>query len=116
MYVLQVSAQVSALGECLLTEGTFEGPLASMLPEVVSQVATLFEDTPASRVLAFEVQFHSLSFRILNANGLVPLFRNSIKGFWPGLAFRFMVILYIFHRAVFVFFPRIVGFRTFLRA
>ncbi len=97
MHVLKVPSQVAALGECLLAEGALEGSLASVLPEVVAQVAALFEDTATSRVFAFEVQFHTLCLRILNTNSLVPLFRNSIEGLWPSFAFCFVIIFYVFH-------------------
>ena len=79
MHVLQVSAQVSTLRESLLAERAPEGPHACVLAKVVSQVAALFEDTSALRVLALEVELHSLGLWVLHSDGLVPLFRNAFE-------------------------------------
>lgn len=80
MHVLQVAAQVAALGEGLLAEGALEGAEACMLAEVVPQVATLLEDTAAVRIPALEVELHSLSLWVLHADGLVPLLRDTLEG------------------------------------
>ena len=72
MHVFKVSSKVSALGKCLVTVRTFERSLSCVLPEVVSQITRLLEDTAASFVHAFEVQLDPLGLRISDLNGLVP--------------------------------------------
>lgn len=51
-----------------------------MFSEVVSQVTALFEDTSTVGILAFEVEFDSLSLRIPDPYSLVPLFGYSVEG------------------------------------
>ena len=48
-----MTSQISTLGECFCALGAFEWSLASMLPEMIPEVATLLEDTVAALVLAF---------------------------------------------------------------
>ena len=79
MHILEVASQVATLSEGLLAERTFEGPLACMLSEVVSQIAALLEHTSTARVLTFEIELDSLCLRILHSYSLVPLLRNSIE-------------------------------------
>jgi len=50
-----VPPKISTLSESLMTEGTFEGSHASMLPEVVSKITTFFENTPAVWISTLEV-------------------------------------------------------------
>ena len=54
VHVLHMSAQVAALGEGLIALGALERPHSGVLPEVVSQVATLLEDTVTTLVLTLE--------------------------------------------------------------
>ena len=54
MNILKMPSKVSALSESFLTLVASEGSLASMLSEVISQIATFFEEAVASRILAFE--------------------------------------------------------------
>lgn len=81
MHILQMSAKVATLSEGLQAEGAFEGPHTCVLPEVVPKIAAFFENTATSLVFAFEVELDSLSFWILNSDGLVPLLWNTIEGF-----------------------------------
>jgi hypothetical protein len=55
VHILQMSAQIAALGEGLLTVEALEGPQPSVLPEVIPQVAAFFEHAPTTRVFAFKV-------------------------------------------------------------
>ena len=54
MDILHVAAEIAALGECLGTLRATEWPQASVLSEVVSEIAALLEDTVAALVLTFE--------------------------------------------------------------
>ena len=54
VHVLQVPAQISALGKGLIAVLAGEGPLTSMFSEVISQVARLLENTSATFVHALE--------------------------------------------------------------
>ena len=80
MHVLQVSAEVSALSEGLLAIGARERSLASVLAEMVPQIAALFERAIAARVLALEVKFDAMGFLILHLDGLVPLSWDALEG------------------------------------
>ena len=75
--VLHVPPEIAALGECLLAPWALEGPLASVLPEVVTEVAALLENAAAPFELAFEVQFESLSLLVLHLDGLMPVVWNA---------------------------------------
>lgn len=68
-----MSSQVSALREIFVAELAGERSLASVLPEVVSEIARLFEHAPALRIHALEVQLLSLGLRVLDLDGLVPV-------------------------------------------
>ena len=81
MDILKMSSKVTALSESLLAKGALERSHACVLTEMVTQVAALLEDAPALRVLALEVKFDSLSFRVFNSDGLMPLLRNALEGF-----------------------------------
>ena len=48
-----------------------------MFSEVVSQVATLLEDTVAALVLALEEQFNALRLLVLNLDSFMPLVGDS---------------------------------------
>lgn len=50
-----MTAEVPTLGECFLTLGTGEGPLSSMLTEVVPQIAALFENRATTSVPTSEI-------------------------------------------------------------
>ena len=52
--ILEMSSQVSTLCESFVAEGAREWSLSSVLSEVIPQVATLFENTVAARILALE--------------------------------------------------------------
>ena len=75
--VLHMPSQIATLSEGLSAPRTLEGSLASVLPEMVAQVAALFENTVAPLELAFEVQFESLSLPVLHLDGLVPVVWNA---------------------------------------
>ena len=75
--VLHVPPQIAALGEGLLAPWALEGSLASVLPEVVTEVAALLENAAAPFELAFEVQFESLSLLVLHLDCLVPVVWNA---------------------------------------
>ena len=55
-----MAPQISTLGECFRASGTFKWPLASVLPEVIPEVAALLEDTVTALVLALEEQLNTL--------------------------------------------------------
>lgn len=84
VHVLQVTTKVTALSKSFLAEGALERPEPCMLPEVIAQVAALFEDTPTVRIAALKVQFDSLCLRVLHPNGLMPLLRDALEGFMFG--------------------------------
>jgi hypothetical protein len=77
--LLQVSAQVPALGEILVAELTGEGALAGVLSKMVPQIARLFKDTPTFRVHALEEELLSLSLWILDPDGLMPLAGDAFE-------------------------------------
>jgi hypothetical protein len=52
--------------------------------EVVSQVAAFLEHTATVRVLALEVELHSLSLRVPHSDCLMPLFGHPFKGLVLG--------------------------------
>lgn len=79
MHVLEVSPKISTLCECFLTEGTLEGSQSSVLSEVISQVATFLENTPAMGVPTLEVKLYSLGLRVLHSDRLMPLLRYSLE-------------------------------------
>lgn len=81
VHVFQMSTKVTTLCECFLAVGTLKRTLSCMFSEMVPQIAALFENTLTVRVFALEIQLHSLSFRILHSNGLMPLFRYAFEGF-----------------------------------
>ena len=62
-----------------LAPWALEGSLASVLPEVVTEVAALLENAAAPFELAFEVQFESLSLLVLHLDGFVPVVWNARK-------------------------------------
>lgn len=74
-----------------------------MLPKVISKIAAFFENTSAVRVSTFEVQFNSLSVRVLDTNSLMPLFRDPFESF----VFWAASITYFFkssHQSIFILF------------
>lgn len=81
VHILQVTAQVTALGKSFLAEGALEGTQACVLAEVIAQIAALLENAATLGVLALEVQLHALSLGVLHADSLMPLFGNALKSF-----------------------------------
>jgi len=81
VYVFEVTPKVSALCEGLLAHCTGKRPLASVLAEVISQIAALLEDALAPCVPAFKIQFDALSSQVFDLNCLVPLLRDSLESF-----------------------------------
>ena len=75
--ILEMSSQVSTLCESFVAEGAREWSLTGVLSEVIPQVATLFENTVAPRILALEEKLHSLRVRVLHLDSLVPLLGNA---------------------------------------
>lgn len=77
-----------------------------MLPEVISQVATFLERWPTAGVLAFEVEFNTLSLWVFDPNRLVPLFWDSFESFVfvPARAADFVKLLKQFLFIVFAIF------------
>ena len=55
MHVFHVPAQVSALSEGLLAELALEGPLPSVLSEVIPKITRLLEDGATAFVATLEV-------------------------------------------------------------
>ena len=78
--ILEVPAEVAALGEGLVADVACEGPLARMLAEVVPQVTTLLENALAASVLAAEIKLDALALLILHLNRLVPLAWHTGEG------------------------------------
>ena len=72
VHVLQMSAKVSTLGKGLSAELAAEWSGSSVLAEVISQVAGLFEYRAAAGYHALELQFHPLRFWVSNLDCLVP--------------------------------------------
>jgi hypothetical protein len=85
--VLKVPSQVATLSEVLPAEATLEGSLASVLSEVVPEVARFLKDTPAVRILAFEEQLGPLGLWVPNFNGTMPLTWDSFKCLGDSLNF-----------------------------
>ena len=82
-----MAAQISTLCESFRAPGAFEWSLASMLSEVIPEVAALLEDTVTALVLAFEEQLDTLGQFILHLNSFVPVVRNTGKSFRVALLF-----------------------------
>lgn len=72
----EVAPQVPTLRKGLHTEGTCEGAVASVLSEVVAQVAALFEDSFATLQTTPKKKPESLGFLIAHLDGLVPFIRD----------------------------------------
>jgi len=79
VYVFEVSAKISTLGEGLMAHRTVVGPLACMLAEVIAQVTALLEDTLTIIMHAFEIEFDALGDLVLHLNSFVPLLRNAFE-------------------------------------
>ena len=79
MNVFKVATKVATLSEGFLTKGALKGPLPSVLPEVISQVTRLLENTPTSVIHALEVELDSLSVWVPNLDSLVPLRWNTVE-------------------------------------
>ena len=74
-----MATQVATLSEVLLADLALVGSLHSVLPKVVSQIATLPEDGFTALVLTPKVQFGSFRLTIVNLNRFVPLPRNPFE-------------------------------------
>ena len=74
-----MSSEVSTLGESFLAEWTFERTQTRMLSEVIPQIAALFENTGTVRIPTLKIELDSLSFRVLDPDSLVPLFRYAFE-------------------------------------
>lgn len=81
MDVLEVSAQIAALSEGLVTELAFEWALTSMFSKVVSEVAGLLEFAAAVVVHALEVQLDAPRVWVAHLDGLMPSCRNTLECF-----------------------------------
>ena len=75
-----MSTEVATLSECLVAARAGKGALASVLAEVIAQVATLLENAIAALEFALEEQFDTLCLRVLNLNNLVPFLRDILEG------------------------------------
>jgi hypothetical protein len=51
-----------------------------MFAEVISQIATLFEDGTTVRVPAFEIKLDPHCFRVPHFDSLMPRSRNALEG------------------------------------
>ena len=72
-------SKIATLRERFFALQTLERSLPSVLSEVISQVAALFEHAVALVDPASEVQFYSVSHRVSHLYSLVPHFRNMFK-------------------------------------
>lgn len=79
MHIFQVTAKVSTLSESFLAFGTSERALASVLPEVVPQIAALFKYRATCSMTTFEVQLDAHRVMIFHFDSLVPVARNTLK-------------------------------------
>lgn len=79
VHVFQVPAQIATLREILLTDLTFKRSLASVLSEVVPQIAALLKDAFAVFEAALEVELYTLGLGIPNFDSLMPRFGNAFK-------------------------------------
>ena len=79
VHILQMSAKVSTLSECFMAIATSEGSLAGVLSEVVSQIATLLENTVTAWILTAEEQLDALSLLIPLLDCLMPLSWDTSK-------------------------------------
>lgn len=104
MDILEMSAQISALCKSFLAFWTGERPQASVLPEVITQVAALLECAGASWVFTLKEKLDALGVWIFNFDCLVPLVWNSFKMLHFEVALRlnpvFMVHIFIFMRVI----------------
>lgn len=79
MHVLKMTSQISTLSKSFLAERAFKRTETCVFSKMVSQVAALLKGTATVRILAFEIELHSLGVRVLNSNCLMPLFRYALK-------------------------------------
>ena len=92
MDIFHMTSKVAALSECLVALGTFEGPDACVLSEVIPEVTALFEDAAAALVLTFEEQLDALCLFVLNLNCFMPVIWNSNKCFHIALVLPVVLI------------------------
>jgi hypothetical protein len=85
--VLKVTSQVATLSEVLSAEATLEGSLASVLSEMIPEVARFLKDTTTVRISAFEEQLGSLSVWVPNFDSAMPLTWDSFECFGASLRF-----------------------------
>ena len=74
-----MSAEVSTLSELLVAELALVGTNASVLPEVISQIARLIEWSLASRIITFEDQLVSIRTRVTNFYNFKPILRSIFE-------------------------------------
>ena len=80
MNIFQVSTEISTLSEGLHALRACEWTLSCMFAEVISQIATLFEDGTTVRVPAFEIKLDPHCFRVPHFDSLMPRSRNALEG------------------------------------
>lgn len=97
MNVLQVSAQVATLSKGFLALGACEWSQASVLAEVVAEVAALLERTGAAGVLALEEKLDALRVGVLHLDGLVPFFRDAFEVLWDEVLVGFYPVFVVDH-------------------
>jgi len=85
--VLKVPPQVATLSEVLTAEAALERSLASVLSEMIPEIARFLKDATTVRILAFEEQLGSLSVWVPNFNGTMPLTWDSFKCLRASLRF-----------------------------
>lgn len=82
--IFHMSSQIAALSKSLPAELAVEGPLASVLSEMVPEVAGLFKNASALRVHAPKIQLDPLSLRIPDLYSLMEVLWDVGEGL--GLA------------------------------
>lgn len=79
MNVLQMTTQVSTLSKGFHTKRALKWSSASVLSEMISQIAGLLKYAITTWILAFKVKLHSRCLRIPYSDSLMPVFRHSLK-------------------------------------
>ena len=101
VHIFHVSAEIAALSEGLLAPGADKGSLPRVFPEVVPQVAALFEHAIAAIQLAFEEHLKPQGCLVANLDCLVPVvwdsrerFRVALRRFLPLAFLRLLELLH----------------------
>lgn len=79
VHVFEVATEITALRERLVALLANEWPLASVLSEVVPEVAGLLKHRVAAGVHALEIELDALGLRVPDLDGLVPVGRHSFE-------------------------------------